>query len=117
MHNPESNSGLLPLTCLMFVTVNRLVAGLFIVLLAGAAFFYMERMLFLDASFILFRIINLGEFQIQEHRYGSFITQAFPLIAAKLHLPIQVVVLLVRDEGGAGEAAEAVVAQLKASGV
>jgi prolyl-tRNA synthetase len=30
---------------------------------------------------------------------------------------IQVVVLLVRDEGGAGEAAEAVVAQLKASGV
>jgi len=63
-------------------------------LLLFALFFWKERALFVDASYILFRIVNLDSFQVQEHRYGSFITQAFPLLAARLHLPITVIVLL-----------------------
>jgi hypothetical protein len=78
----------------MFLTMNRVIAGLFTVLLAGAFVFSLERILFCDASYILFRIVNFDTLQIQEHRYGSFITQAFPLIAARLHLPLHVIVVL-----------------------
>lgn len=78
----------------MFLTTNRLITGLFLLLLAGAAFFSLERVLFADASFILFRIINLDQLQIQEHRYGSFITQGLPLLAARMHLPLHIVVFL-----------------------
>src|SRR5689334_1506138 len=78
----------------MFVTMNRLIASLFVVLLIGAFVFSLERILFCDASYILFRIVNFDTLQIQEHRYGSFITQGFPLIAAKLHLPLSAIVVL-----------------------
>jgi hypothetical protein len=74
--------------------MNRLIASLFIVLLIGAFVFSLERILFCDASYILFRIVNFDTLQIQEHRYGSFITQGFPLIAAKLHLPLSTIVVL-----------------------
>ncbi len=50
--------------------------------------FYRERMLFIDAPHILFRISNNGALQITEHRYGSFITQLFPLAGSWLHLPL-----------------------------
>src|SRR4051794_9292145 len=59
----------------MFLTPNRVIAGLFTILLIGAAYFSLERILFSDASYILFRLINLNSLQIQEQRYGSFITQ------------------------------------------
>lgn len=78
----------------MFLTTNRLITALFALLFVGAAVFSMERVLFADASFILFRIINTGTMQIQEHRYGSFITQSLPLIAAYLHLPLKVIVVV-----------------------
>ncbi len=78
----------------MILTTNRLVTFLFLILLAGSMFFYLERILFCDASFILFRIINMDSLQIQEHRYGSFITQSFPWLSAKLGLPLQMIVLL-----------------------
>ena len=78
----------------MFWNLNRLLTTLFLVLLAGAFIFSLERILFSDAAFILTRIINSGSLQIQEHRYGSFITQSFPLLASKLHLPLHVVVVL-----------------------
>jgi hypothetical protein len=63
------------------------------ILLAGAFLFYKERMFFADASFILFNVINKQTLFIQEHRCGSFITQAFPLLAAKLHLPMRAIVI------------------------
>lgn len=67
---------------------------LFLLLLAGSAFFAQERILFCDASFILTEILNRGSLAIQEHRYGSFITQIFPLLGAKAHLPMGTIVLL-----------------------
>jgi hypothetical protein len=56
--------------------------------------FATERILFCDASYILTQIINNNALQIQEHRYGSFITQIFPLLASKWHFPIGAVVML-----------------------
>lgn len=76
------------------ISPNRLVLGLFTVLLLGAGWFSLERILFSDASYILFRVINLDRLQIQEHRYGSFITQGVPLLAARLHLPLKFIVVL-----------------------
>jgi len=73
--------------------MKHLIIGLFFILLAGAAYFSLERILFCDASFILFRIINYQNLQIQEHRYGSFITQAVPLLFSKLHLPLRSIVI------------------------
>jgi hypothetical protein len=71
-----------------------LFAGLNTVLLLGAAFFSLLRVLFADASFVLFRLLNQGSFQIQEHRYGSFITQSFPLMGTQLHLPLLTIAIL-----------------------
>lgn len=62
-------------------------------LLAGSIFFWRERMLFYDAAFISFRIINLGKLQIMEHRYGSFITQMVPLLGAALHLSLKAILI------------------------
>jgi len=50
-----------------------------------AILFYKERVLFADAAFIAFHIINDKKLAIQENRYGSFITQVVPLFGQKLH--------------------------------
>ena len=70
------------------------ILGLFVILFLGSVYFNIERILFADPAYVLFRIINLGSLQISEHRYGSFITQLFPLIASKLHLPLSWIVLI-----------------------
>src|SRR6185369_763769 len=74
--------------------VRTLILGLFSILFLGSLYFSLERVLYSDSSFILFRISNLGSLQPQEYRYGSFITQGFPLIASKLHLPINWIILI-----------------------
>jgi len=68
--------------------------ALLFVLLVGSVAFYRERMLFIDAPHMLFRIINEGNFRIEQHRYGSFISQLLPLLGAKLHLPLRWVLML-----------------------
>lgn len=67
--------------------------GFLIALLIGSIIFWKERMLFSDAAFISFRIINYGTLQIQVDRYGAFITQLFPYLASKAHLPLASVLL------------------------
>jgi len=64
------------------------------VLLVFSVVFYKERMLFLDGPHNLFLIINDGHFHIEEHRYGSFITQLLPILGYRLHLPLQWVMML-----------------------
>jgi hypothetical protein len=71
-----------------------LVFSLFVVLFLGSLFFASERILFCDASFILTEILNAGSLKIQEHRYGSFFTQLFPLLAGKAHVPLKDIILL-----------------------
>lgn len=62
-------------------------------LLIGAFWFYKERMLFIDAVHICFRLLNYKTFVIEEHRYGSFITQMVPLIGEKLHLSLRTILI------------------------
>jgi hypothetical protein len=63
-----------------------------LVLLVGAVIFFKER-LFADTSFIAFNIINYQGLSIQEHRYGSFITQMAPYLCRKLNLPLKTIVV------------------------
>ena len=56
--------------------------------------FYRERMLFIDAPHNLFLIINDGHLHIEEHRYGSFVSQVLPFLGAKAGLPLSAVMLL-----------------------
>lgn len=64
------------------------------VLLVCSAVFFRERMLYSDAAYILYNIINNKTLWIQEHRYGSFITQFFPLAGVWLKLPLSLIVFL-----------------------
>ncbi|MCW3120709.1 MAG: hypothetical protein JWQ38_201 [Flavipsychrobacter sp.] len=59
-----------------------------VALLIMAALFFRER-LFADTSYIAFSIINSKHLAIQEHRYGSFITQGIPWLGTQLHLPLK----------------------------
>lgn len=63
-------------------------------LLIGAFVYYKERVLFLDASYVMFRIITEGQLAIQENRFGSFITQIVPLIGRELHLPVKAIMIV-----------------------
>ena len=63
-------------------------------LLAAAIIYYKERMLFIDAPHVFFRVINDGQLHLEEHRFGSFITQIVPLLGAKLHLPFKFLIVL-----------------------
>ncbi|MCD6011226.1 MAG: hypothetical protein K0Q79_1088 [Flavipsychrobacter sp.] len=64
------------------------------VLLVGAIILYKQRILFADAAYIVFNIINYERTSIQFNRYGSFITQIFPYAAVKMHLPLKQVLIL-----------------------
>src|ERR1700761_2138038 len=59
-----------------------------------SALLYRERVLFADASYVVFNIINGKSMMIQEKRYGSFITQMFPYLGAKFHLPLKPILVL-----------------------
>ncbi len=67
--------------------------GAMALLLVGALVFYKERMLFADAAYVCFNIVNSGDFFIQERRYGSYITQAFPYLGTLLHLPLKAILI------------------------
>ena len=89
---PQQNHIPAPKTALS--AVAKITPVLLLVLLLAAIFFYRERMLYIDAPHILFRLINDGHFWIEEHRYGSFISQVLPLMGARLHLPLVCLLVL-----------------------
>lgn len=60
----------------------------------GAVYYYQERMIFSDAAWVIYNIINQKQLFIQEHRYGSFITQLVPLMGVGLHLPLKTILIL-----------------------
>jgi hypothetical protein len=64
------------------------------ILLAASVLYYKERMLFIDAPHVLFRIINDRGFFISDYRYGSFISQLFPLVGIALHLSLKWVMIV-----------------------
>ncbi len=74
--------------------VARATQLVILALLVMAIFFFKERMLYIDAPHMLFRIINDGQFHIEEHRYGSFISQLFPWLGVRLHVPLEGLMIL-----------------------
>lgn len=62
-------------------------------LVAGSIFYFKERGLFLDSSFVIFNIVNDHKLFIQEHRYGSFITQLVPFIGEKAGWSLRTIVM------------------------
>lgn len=73
---------------------SKIALGTLALLCLGSLFYYQERMLFSDASWLIYNIINQKQLFIQEHRYGSFITQLFPLIGVGLQLPLKAILIL-----------------------
>lgn len=56
--------------------------------------FYRERMFFVDPCWVTFKIINTKTFSIPEYRYGSFITQIYPLVGVYLGLSVKSLLIL-----------------------
>lgn len=56
-------------------------------------YFYKERVIFMDASYILFQIMNDGHHAIQENRYGSFITHIVPMLLYKLNFSAKAIII------------------------
>jgi hypothetical protein len=73
--------------------LSQIALGALCVLFIGAIVFYKERVFFADASYILFNILNSKSFCIQEHRYGSFITQMVPYFGQKWRLPLKAIIV------------------------
>jgi hypothetical protein len=64
------------------------------VLLVFSGYFYIERMLFSDAAHIFTTIVNTKRLSIIENRFGSFITQLFPLVGVWLKLPLKTLLFI-----------------------
>ncbi len=69
---------------------GRIAVVVMATLLILAVMCMQARMLFLDAPFILFNILNNGHPMIMEHRYGSIITQIWPWLGSEMGLPLDV---------------------------
>lgn len=67
-------------------------AALFI-LFIGSIIFYKERILFADSAFKTFEMLRKHTFSISEYRIGSFMSQLFPFLAEKVHLPIKLILI------------------------
>ncbi|MGB3798397.1 MAG: hypothetical protein WA952_01210 [Lewinella sp.] len=65
--------------------------AMMLLLLAGASYWYLERTLWVDPSFIVFEVMYEQHPIISEHRYGAFITQMWPLLAHQLNLPLRII--------------------------
>ncbi len=73
---------------------GRIAVVVMATLLILAVMCMQARMLFLDAPFIVFNILNNGHPMIMEHRYGSIITQMWPWIGSEMGLPLNVLLLI-----------------------
>jgi hypothetical protein len=58
-----------------------------------ALLFWRQRVLFADAAYIAFHIVNYKNWAIQEQRWGSFISQLFPYLGQKLHLSLKTLLI------------------------
>ncbi len=74
-------------------TSARLSFVFFLVMLMGSVYYWEERMFFADASHIAFSAINEETLQIQQYRFGAFITQMLLVLGAKLGLPIRAIMM------------------------
>jgi len=67
---------------------------LLVIMLIGSVIYNKESMLFSDCAHNLFRIINHNHTEVEASRYGIAISQAFPLMAARLHMPLRMIMMM-----------------------
>lgn len=72
---------------------SRIAVAATALLLLGVLIFYKERILFADASFLVFNTLSFGKLEILSSRYGEYITQMVPWVCVKLHMPIKAVLI------------------------
>ncbi len=76
----------------------KTIAQIFLILLLSQLFlaiiYDVERVSFLDAAFVLTKIINEGHPVIMVGRYGAFLTQMWPWLGVKLGLDIDSLILI-----------------------
>jgi len=65
----------------------------FIILFFLAAYFYKERILYIDSSFYTFKMIFFNTFNTELGRHSAVITQILPLMAIYLALPLKTVII------------------------
>lgn len=75
---------------------TTLILGIFsyLALALLAIYFYQERTMFSDVAYILFKLLQEGDWAIQVNRFVSFFTQSFGLFASKLGLPLKQVCVI-----------------------
>ena len=72
-----------------------LIAGfVWLCLFALALWFYKERTIFVDISFHVFYMIRDNSFEIQNGRFVSVFTQLAPLMASRMHLDLNTILIL-----------------------
>lgn len=64
------------------------------VLILFTILFYKERMVFNDAAYHLFSILDENGFAIQNHRFVAVLTQSFPLIVARLGGSLEAIAII-----------------------
>ncbi len=67
-------------------------AYIFLLILAG--FFYLERIVYTDASYYVFKMIHFNSFNIEFSRYASTIYEFLPYIAIKIGMSLNTIVFL-----------------------
>jgi hypothetical protein len=74
----------------MYSTKKILYIGVvtYTILIILSIFFHKERTIFTDIAFHLFAILKDKTWAIQNYRFVAAVTQAFPLVGSKLHLPL-----------------------------
>lgn len=73
--------------------VALLSLGVLAVLSIGAAVFYQERMTFVDAPFILFKILQEDKLAIMVGRFGSAVTQVVPWLCGRMSADLSATML------------------------
>ena len=58
-----------------------------------SVFFYKERAIFLDCSYMIFQLVRTGSFCIEVYRFGDAFAQVLPLLGYKMGLPLSAISL------------------------
>ena len=67
---------------------------LYFILIVLSVLFYKERTIMFDTAFQLFQILRNNDFAIQVNRFGSAITQAFPLYTSRLNFSLETITII-----------------------
>jgi hypothetical protein len=72
----------------------RLGMAVYLMLFLFAIIFYKERTIFSDPAFFIFSIVRDGIFVTPHFRYGTILTQIFPVLGIKLSLSLNTILLI-----------------------